>query len=84
MSRDASPARTSSRKTRSGPPGAASPKEYPMREYIGAMCLELAQMARWDDDERLAVLLEAAAGRAHEPAPVRAVMDSIERIVRSA
>ena len=38
--------------------------EFPVRDYIGAMALELAQMARWDGDETLAVLLEAAAARA--------------------
>ena len=38
--------------------------EFPVREYIGAMAQELAQMARWDGDEALAVMLEAAVGRA--------------------
>ena len=84
MSRDIRPSDQVSRKTRSEPPGAAMEREYPVREYIGAMCLELAQMARWDGDERLAVLLEAASGRASEPAPVREVLETIERIVRSA
>lgn len=41
--------------------------EFPVREYIGAMSLELAQMARWDGDEALARLLESAATLAAEP-----------------
>ncbi len=44
--------------------------EYPAREYIGSMAAELAQMARWDGDEDLGKLLDAAAARAGEPAPV--------------
>jgi hypothetical protein len=84
MSRDLAPTERPSRKTRSEPPEAASPKEYPVREYIGAMCLELAQMARWDDDERLAVLLETAAGRANEPRPDRTNIETIGRVARSA
>ena len=43
------------------------PVEFPVREYIGAMALELAQMARWDGDEALARLLESAANLAGEP-----------------
>lgn len=42
---------------------AAAP-EYPVREYIGSMAEELAQMARWDGDEGLAALLDAVADRA--------------------
>lgn len=84
MSRDASPVEQPSRIARSEPSGGAPAKEYPVREYIGSMCLELARMARWDGDERLAVLLEAASGRAGEPAPVREVLETIDRIVRSA
>ncbi|WP_295704772.1 hypothetical protein [uncultured Brevundimonas sp.] len=38
-----------------------------MREYVGAMAGELARMARWDGDERLACLLEAAADLASRP-----------------
>ncbi|MFC5342976.1 hypothetical protein ACETK8_13840 [Brevundimonas staleyi] len=41
--------------------------EFPVREYIGAMSLELAQMARWDGDEALARLLESASTLAGEP-----------------
>ena len=40
---------------------------FPTREYIGAMALELAQMARFDGDEALARLLDAAATLAGEP-----------------
>jgi len=43
------------------------PAEFPVREYIGAMALELAQMARFDGDEALARLLDAAATLAGEP-----------------
>ena len=39
---------------------------FPVREYIGAMALELAQMARWDGDEALARILESAASLAGE------------------
>jgi len=42
----------------------AGPPEFPVREYIGAMAMELAQMARFDGDEPLAVILDAAADRA--------------------
>jgi len=34
--------------------------DYPVREYVSAMARELAHMARWDGDERLAAALEAA------------------------
>jgi hypothetical protein len=44
-----------------------------VREYIGAMAVELAQMARWDGDEDLGRLLDAAVARAGEPAPVLVV-----------
>lgn len=37
---------------------------YPVRDYIGAMADELARLARFDGDEALAVILEAAANRA--------------------
>ena len=48
------------------PPAAspASPIDFPVREYIGAMARELARMARWDRDEGLAALLDAAGERA--------------------
>lgn len=40
--------------------------EYPVREYIGAMAVELAQMARWDGDEALVRILDSAAALAAE------------------
>lgn len=43
-----------------------SEPEYPVREYIGAMAQELAQMARWDGDDVLGALLDAVADRASE------------------
>lgn len=51
---------------REQPPDAspASPIDFPVREYIGAMARELARMARWDRDEGLAALLDAAGERA--------------------
>ena len=42
----------------------ATPKDYPVRDYIAGMARELSQMARWDGDEGLAVLLEAVEARA--------------------
>lgn len=47
----------------------AAPSEYPVREYIAGMARELAQMARWDGDDGLAVLLEAAVIRAEGARP---------------
>lgn len=49
---------------------AASPDltDYPVREYVAAMATELAGMARWDGDERLAGLLESAADLARRTA----------------
>ena len=38
--------------------------DYPVREYVTAMALELARMARWDGDEVLAGALEAASAMA--------------------
>lgn len=43
--------------------------DYPVREYVGAMASELAQMARWDGDETLAAALQVAADLAARPAP---------------
>ena len=43
--------------------------DYPVREYVAAMATELAGMARWDGDERLAGLLESAADMARRTAP---------------
>lgn len=31
--------------------------DYPVREYVAAMAVELASMARWDGDEKLASAL---------------------------
>lgn len=42
-------------------------KDYPIREYVAAMSAELAQMARWDGDERLACVLDTAATMALKP-----------------
>lgn len=50
-------------------PEEAERREFPVREYIGAMAVELAQMARWDGDEELGRLLDTAAARAAEAAP---------------
>ena len=56
------PARTSPDEDRD-----AAPPPYPVREYIGSMCAEMARMARWDGDENLALLLDIAARLAGEP-----------------
>ena len=53
-------ASTGNRTTSSGP-------ERAVREYVGAMARELASMARWDGDEALATLLDAAAEVADRP-----------------
>ena len=45
------------------------PDEYPVRDYVGSMSAELARMARWDGDEALARVLEAAVRLAEQPAP---------------
>ncbi len=50
-------------------PAKAMQREYPVREYIAGMTQELAQMARWDGDEVLAGLLEAATLRAERARP---------------
>lgn len=54
--------------------GESEQRDFPVREYIGAMAVELAQMARWDGDEELGLLLDAAAARAAEAAPTPNVM----------
>ncbi len=57
--------------------------DFPVREYIGAMALELAQMARFDGDEPLAVMLDAAAGRAATGrGPAHAVVREAEPTVK--
>jgi len=43
--------------------------DFPVREYIGAMAHELAQMARWDGDEPLGCLLDAVALHAAQVNP---------------
>lgn len=45
------------------------PDDYPVRDYVGSMSAELARMARWDGDEALARVLEAAVRLAEQPAP---------------
>lgn len=40
--------------------------DYPVREYVAAMAVELASMARWDGDEKLASALETAADMARK------------------
>ena len=55
--------------------------EFPVREYIGAMALELGQMARWDGDEALARLLDNAAALAGEPL-VRAPVETADPVRR--
>ena len=61
--------------------GLTDRREFPVREYIGAMAVELAQMARWDGDEILGRLLDAVAARAEEipPAPLAAADPSLTR-----
>lgn len=55
------------RATRDQAAPAGVKKEFPVREYIGAMALELGQMARWDGDETLGGLLDTVAALAAEP-----------------
>jgi hypothetical protein len=40
---------------------------FPTREYIGAMAMEMARLARDEGDSRLAGLLEQVAGVASHP-----------------
>jgi len=49
-----------------GRDGGGATDDYPVRDYIAAMARELARMARWDGDETLGVLQEAAAVQAGE------------------
>ena len=53
--------------------------DYPVREYICAMSMELAQMALWDGDPALAQALEAAARLANVPKVVEPVRDPTAR-----
>lgn len=50
-------------------PGEPAPdlSDYPVREYVRAMAVELAQMALWDGDSALCKALEAAAEMAGQP-----------------
>jgi hypothetical protein len=54
---------------------------YSVRDYIRAMSQELAQMARWDGDEQLACVLEAAATLA-QAGPERAVAAAAAEVER--
>lgn len=57
---------------RAGAPMSHTPSdlaEFPVREYIGAMAHELAQMARWDGDEPLGCLLDAVVLHAEQVNP---------------
>lgn len=56
----------SGRQVRQGVPDL---NDYPVREYVAALAAELAGMARWDGDERLAAALEDAADLARRDAP---------------
>ena len=53
--------------------------DYPVREYVRAMSMELAQMALWDGDPALAQALEAAARLASVPNVVEPVRDPVPR-----
>ena len=57
-------------------PRGSPPEDYPVREYIGAMATELAQMARWDGDEALGCALDVVVRLAGKPAPVPAPVDT--------
>lgn len=50
--------------------------DYPVREYVRAMSMELAQMALWDGDPVLAQSLEAAARLAGVPKLSEPIRDS--------
>jgi hypothetical protein len=50
--------------------------DYPVREYVRAMSIELAQMALWDGDPQLCKALEAAAEMASKPVSVAPLRDS--------
>ncbi len=57
--------------------------DYPVREYVRAMSIELAQMALWDGDPALAQALEAAARLAGVPKMVEPVRDPAPRRKRA-
>lgn len=52
--------------------------EFPVREYIGAMATELAQMALWDGDETLGQMLDSAAALAADTPLAAAVEVLVE------
>lgn len=54
---------------RSKPPAplSAGSPQFPTRHYIGAMCLEMARMAKEDGDEVLSDVLRKAAQEAGAP-----------------
>ncbi|NBW07859.1 MAG: hypothetical protein EBR82_07520 [Caulobacteraceae bacterium] len=82
MPRPASQADPSPLPARPDRAAAEAEREYPVREYIAGLSIELARMARWDEDERLAILLEAAAARATEPRAGRPPIETVEPVAR--
>jgi len=60
------------------------PDAFPVREYIGSMALELAQMARSEGDEVLGRLLDCAAALAGDPAVRRPLVTMAARAGRPA
>lgn len=62
-------ARESAQKSGASTPAEPAPdlSDYPVREYVRAMAVELAQMALWDGDPVLSKALEAAAEMAGQP-----------------
>lgn len=66
---DSSPADPSPGRASSSASIDSLPDDYPVRDYVGSMSAELARMARWDGDEALARVLEAAVRLAEQPAP---------------
>lgn len=68
-------ARETPPKSGTSTPAAPAPdlSDYPVREYVRAMSIELAQMALWDRDPALCKALEAAAEMAGQPVSVGAL-----------
>ena len=58
-------------------------KDYPVREYVRAMSMELAQMALWDGDPPLAEALEAVARMAGVPKVTEPARDPAPRRKRA-
>ena len=73
-----------SRTTLADKAATAEADDHPVREYIGAMAQQLALMARWDGDETLARMLEAAVSIAAEPAPEAQPLETQPRRPRPA